>query len=96
MDTVQAIKSVLSEKLNELHKFGVSEIWLFGSAARGQADYADLDFLVSFSQPPGLVEFMVLKFYLEALFGKPVDLHTKQSCPERFYKRIENELRHVA
>jgi predicted nucleotidyltransferase len=39
---------------------------------------------------------MGLKFFLEELFKMPVDLHSKASCPERFFKRIQAELKHVA
>jgi predicted nucleotidyltransferase len=80
----------------ELESFGVAGLWLFGSAARGEADANDLDFLVEFSSPPTLINFMGLKFLFEEKLHMPVDLHTRSSCPERFMRRIQPDLLHVA
>lgn len=80
----------------ELESFGVAGLWLFGSAARGEAVANDLDFLVEFSSPPTLINFMGLKFFLEERLHMPVDLHTRSSCPERFMRRIQPDLLHVA
>lgn len=96
MDYPETIRQTLAGHQDRLRELGVSSLSLFGSAARGEATVDDLDFLVEFSEPPGLVAFMELKFFLEECFELPVDLHTAKSCPERFYQRIENELKHVA
>jgi predicted nucleotidyltransferase len=96
MTDYQSIKACLLSNESALRGFHVRNIWLFGSAARGEADVNDLDFLVEFSKDPGLVDFMNLKFFLEEQLDNPVDLHSIGSCPPRFYKRIENELKHVA
>ena len=80
----------------ELRAFGVKELWLFGSAARGGGQAHDLDFLVDFNLPPTLTGFMNLKFFLEERLGLPVDLHSKGACPARFLQRIQPELLHVA
>jgi len=91
-DLIPTIQS-LSADLRDL---GVGSLWLFGSAARGDADAHDLDVLVEFLSPPTLTGFMNLKFFLEERLGMPVDLHSRGSCPERFLKRIQPELLHVA
>jgi len=75
---------------------GVAGLWLFGSAARGEAGAGDLDFLVEFTSNPTLVGFMNLKFFLEEKLRMPVDLHSRGSCPDRFMRRIQPELLHVA
>jgi predicted nucleotidyltransferase len=80
----------------EMEPFGVASLWLFGSAARGEADAHDLDLLVEFTSPPTLTGFMGLKFLLEDRLQMPVDLHTRSSCPERFMRRIQPDLLHVA
>jgi len=80
----------------DLESFDVSGLWLFGSAARGEVDAKDLDFLVEFSSLPTLNLFMGLKFFLEERLQMPVDLHTRSSCPERFMRRILPDLLHVA
>lgn len=75
---------------------GVKDVWLFGSALRDGAVPNDIDLLVEFESPPTLTGFMGLKFSLEQKLQRPVDLHTKASCPERFMRRIQAELHHVA
>ncbi len=74
----------------------VRHAWLFGSAARGEKNFADVDILVEFNRPPGLLNYMGLKFRLEEMLGKPVDLVSKAACRERFYRHIEKELVNVA
>ena len=56
---------------------GVAALLLFGSTARGEAkDASDVDLLVEFRRPIGLLEFSQLRRELEALIGQPVDLVT--------------------
>ena len=75
---------------------GVTGLWMFGSAARGEPTLNDVDLLVDFDSRPTLTGFMNLKFFLEEKLGMPVDLHTRQSCPDRFMRRIQSDLLHVA
>jgi len=96
MSIFETVKSQIRAQETKLRGFHVRNIWLFGSAARGDAEVGDLDFLVEFEKAPGLMEFMELKFFLEELLGKEVDLHSAGSCPPRFFKRIQSELKHVA
>jgi predicted nucleotidyltransferase len=96
MISVETIREKLAAQSALLLGCGVANLWLFGSAARKEAEVHDLDFMVEFSKPPGLLDYMNLKFSLEEMFGFPVDLHTRKSCPERFYKRIQADLKHVA
>lgn len=96
---VPSLADIQAELLNhasELKQFRVARLWLFGSAARNEDEVNDLDFLVEFQSPPGLLDYMELKFLLERLFGLPVDLQSKASCPKRFYDRIEGDLKNVA
>ena len=96
MISVSEIRQKLATHRSELQRFKVSELSLFGSAAREESTATDLDFMAVFTEPPGLLDFMGLKFFLEDLFQMPVDLHSKGSCPQRFLKRIQDELQHVA
>ena len=91
-----ALISAIQRLSGELRAYGVKALWLFGSAARGDAAAHDLDFLVEFNSPPTLTGFMNLKFFLEERLAMPVDLHSRGSCPERFLQRIQPELLHVA
>ncbi|MBI4438769.1 nucleotidyltransferase family protein [Candidatus Woesearchaeota archaeon] len=85
--TKEKIIEVISSNKNELRRFGVSRIGLFGSYQTGKnMEGSDLDFLVSFKEPT-FDNYMDLKFYLEWLFGKKVDLVTEDS--------LKPSLRHV-
>jgi predicted nucleotidyltransferase len=65
---------------------------VFGSAATG-ADFSrrrDLDFLVEFASPPpgGYADaYFGLLEYLEALFGKPVDLVVDSAIRNPFFRQ---------
>ena len=91
----EEILNSLREIHSELTAMGVKDLWLFGSAARGELA-KDADFLVDFQSAPTLVGFMNLKFLLEDKLQVPVDLHTRSSCPERFMRHIQPDLLHVA
>lgn len=96
MISLESIRQELKKQSASLYGYGVANLWLFGSAARQASEVHDLDFLVEYSKPPGLLDYMDLKFFLEEIFGLPVDLHTRGSCPQRFYDRIRGDLKHVA
>ncbi|MDP3849568.1 MAG: nucleotidyltransferase domain-containing protein [Luteolibacter sp.] len=96
MNSPESIIRTIRSLEGELRSAGVAKLWLFGSAARGEADARDLDFLVEFTTPPTLTGFMGLKFFLEEQLHMPVDLHTRSSCPDRFMRRIQSDLLHVA
>ena len=64
----------LEEQQEALRRLGVKKLELFGSFARNQARAgSDLDFLVEFENK-SFDAYMDLKFFLEDLFHKPVDL----------------------
>ena len=96
MTSLESIIHSIHSLEGELRAAGVAKLWLFGSAARGETDAKDLDFLVEFTSPPTLTGFMDLKFFLEDRLQMPVDLHTRSSCPDRFMRRIQPDLLHVA
>ena len=96
MNSATALIHSIHALADELPSFGVDNLWLFGSAARGESVIHDIDFLVEFSAPPTLTRFMNLKFFLEDRLGMPVDLHSRATCPDRFFQRIQPDLLHVA
>jgi predicted nucleotidyltransferase len=96
MTKSETILETLKAHLPELREMGVKDLYVFGSVARGAADPQDIDILVEFMTAPGLLELTGVKFHLEDHTGLPVDVYTMTSCPERFKKRIKDELRHVA
>lgn len=90
-----AILKVLEVHKNGLKKFGVRKLALFGSYARGEeSSTSDLDFLVDFEKV-SFDAYMDLKFYLENLFGRKVDLVLFDTIKERLRNSILKENIHV-
>jgi uncharacterized protein len=84
MDAISTLKE--HEKLIR-QKFGVKRIGIFGSFARGEErEDSDLDVLVVFEEGQKTFDnYMDLKFYLEDLFGRKIDLVTEKALkPQQF------------
>ena len=65
-------------------EFGVRSILLFGSVARGEAGAAsDVDLLVEFDRPVGLLVLSTLRRALSERLGRPVDVGTVGSLRPR-------------
>ncbi len=78
-------------------RFGVRELAVFGSVARGEASAtSDLDVLVDFVGLATFDGFMGLKLFLEDSLGVKVDLVTRAALKPRLRSRIEAEARRVA
>ncbi len=91
------ILTSLRRKMSFLHeRFGVARIGVFGSFARGeQTGTSDLDLLVDFDATPDLLEFVALKYYLEDLLQKSVDLITREGIKPGLAPRICEEVAYV-
>lgn len=92
------IQLILQEHKNYLvEKFGVSEIALFGSYARGEeSKESDVDILVDFKEGyKNFDNYMELKFYLEEILGKEVDLVIKSAIKPRIKTFILEEIIYV-
>ena len=92
------IKVILQEHKNYLvEKFGVIEIAIFGSYARGeQREDSDVDLIVDFKEGYKTFDnYMDLKFYLEELFSKKVDLVIKSAINPRIKPFIIEEAIYV-
>ena len=76
MNEIEQIKKIITSHKNLLrNKFNVKEIGIFGSFVRGDQDNeSDVDILVEFTKPIGLIEFIRLEEYLKDLLGIKVDL----------------------
>ena len=79
-----------------LKTYGVEEIGVFGSFARGdQNAESDIDISVELNHdkvPVGLFEFAGMQFYLEDLLGRKVDLVTKTGIKPMIKDRILSQL----
>ncbi|HTS53028.1 MAG TPA: nucleotidyltransferase family protein [Burkholderiales bacterium] len=81
----------------DLQRFRVRSLELFGSLARGEAHAAsDVDLLVEFDDGPTFDQFMDLKFFLEDLLSRRVDLVTRAALKPRMRPIIEREAVRVA
>ena len=82
----------------EIEKFCVTSISIFGSAARDELTAtSDVDVLVDYQE--GQITFdnyMGLKFYLEDLFGRKVDLATQKMLKPRLKTAIAGEIIHAS
>ncbi|MEA2054653.1 MAG: nucleotidyltransferase family protein [Candidatus Thermoplasmatota archaeon] len=79
MKKIDEIKHILkSHKEIMAEKYHVKEISVFGSYVRGdQVSGSDIDILVEFSKPVGLIKFIELEEYLSELLKTKVDLVPK-------------------
>lgn len=91
----QGILEALAEHRRELKRFGVRRIGLFGSGLRGAArPRSDLDFVVKL-RPKSFDAYMDLKFFLEDLFQRDVDLILLDAIKARLKPAILAETVHV-
>ncbi len=93
--TREQVLKKLSEERDNIRRFGVRSLGLFGSVARGENSSAsDLDMLVEFDHK-SFDAYMDLKAYLEDLFGCPVDLVLADALKPRLREPILNETVHA-
>ena len=92
-----AIFETLASHQQQISKFGVRKLGLFGSFARGQQNKAsDIDMLVEFT--PGRKSydnFIHLVFFLEDLLQHSVELVTPESLSPLLKPYIEKEVEYV-
>ena len=92
----EIVISTLKKHQTTLNKLRVKSLALFGSVARNQATTdSDLDFLVEFEEIT-FDGYMDLKFFLEDLFNKKVDLVIKTDLKPQIKETVINEAIDVA
>ena len=85
------IFDILEQNRERLRSFGVRQLGLFGSFARGEnTESSDLDFLVEF-ETKSFDTYIGLKQFLEELFGRRVDLVLPNTIKPRLRNRILTE-----
>jgi len=84
MRTLDDIRQQLRTEMPTLReRYHVERLGICGSYVRGeQTDESDLDLLVTFTETPGLLEFVGLKHYLEDTLGLSVDLGMPDALKE--------------
>lgn len=98
MKPLDEIKEIIRDHKAELaEEYGVAEIGVFGSVVRGEArEDSDVDVLVDFSRPIGLIRFMSLEYHLQDLFGgTKVDLVSRKALKPYIGRAILQEVQYV-
>jgi len=96
MDRARAIELLTQSKSVLAVRFGVTRLALFGSTVRDAARAgSDIDILVAFDGPATSERYFGVQFYLEDLFGAPVDLVTEKALRPELRPFIEKEAVHV-
>ena len=97
VQTKEHLLALLQEHQHQIRGFGVRRLGLFGSFVREhQGSESDVDMLVEFE--PGCKTFdafMQLAFFLEALFGRRVELVTPESLSPYIGPYILREIEYV-
>jgi hypothetical protein len=86
------VLAILRTHREDLRRLGARSLSLFGSTARDEARAdSDVDLLVELAEPATFDAFMDLKFYLEDLLGRRVDLVTSKGLKPRVRPIVERE-----
>lgn len=97
MYTLDEIKSILAKAKPELQKkYPLSELGIFGSYARGEADEnSDIDVLVDFNDRIGGMKYITLAHEIAALFKARVDVVSKGGIKPKYFKFVSEDLIYV-
>lgn len=96
VNSTDALRLLSAHRDEVARRFGVRELAIFGSVARGEAHPdSDLDVLVDFEGRADFDRFMGLKLYLEELFGVRVDLVTQRALRPEIRLQVAQEAIHV-
>ena len=93
-------KNDILNKLNDLkpilyREYAVKQIGLFGSFSDDSyTDDSDIDLLVEFERPIGW-KYFSLEIYLENIFGRKIDMVTKNALKEQIKDRILKQVKYV-
>jgi uncharacterized protein len=96
MLTKNEIVNKLSDLKPILHReYSVRQIGLFGSLSDDTyTEDSDIDILVAFERPIGW-KYFSLEIYLENIFGRKIDLVTKNALKEQLKDRILNQVKYI-
>jgi len=95
--TGQIILSSIEGKMETIKKYGVKNIGLFGSYAQNnQTVDSDIDLLVEFNQKEKTFDnYMELKFFLEDMFARKVDLLIAETIKPDLKSEIAGSVKYV-
>ena len=86
----------LRELKPKLHKeYAVKEIGLFGSFSdNSYTEESDIDLLVVLDRPIGW-KFFTLELYLETVFGRKIDLVTKNALKDQLKENVLKQVNYI-
>ena len=91
IDRASVAETLIAHK-DDLARFHVRSLELFGSTVRGTAAAdSDVDMLVTFDRPVDLITFLELENFMAGLLGRPVDLVPRESVKPLLAEDIFSE-----
>jgi predicted nucleotidyltransferase len=91
----EILKKLIDLKPILYRDYSVKEIGLFGSFSDDSyTDQSDIDLLVELERPIGW-KYFSLEIYLENIFGRKIDLVTKNALKDQIKDRILNQVKYV-
>lgn len=95
-DKNKIIKDIVKHE-RQIKRYGVKRIGIFGSFAKSlQKKNSDLDVLVEFERGKKTFDnYIELKFYLNSLFKRKIDLVVKESLKSRIKKKVLEEVEYA-
>lgn len=95
LTTTEILEKLKALKPKLFQEYAVKEIGLFGSFSEDSyTPDSDIDILVELEKPIGW-KFFSLEIYLEKIFGRKIDLVTKNSLKEQLREGILKQVRYV-
>jgi len=96
MTELKRVRNILANHMDELREtYGVGELGIFGSVARGEEETNDLDIVVTFTGKATLITLAQLKERLAELTESNVDVVTKNGLKDMIRDEILRETRYV-
>jgi len=94
MLTKNDVTKTMQSNIEEIKKYGVKRIGIFGSFARAtHNNKSDIDILVEFEKGEKIFDnYMELKFYLEKILRRKVDLVIKDAVKPRIKQTVLREV----
>ena len=94
MLTKEHIVNTIQEHMKEIKSYGVKKIGIFGSVATASnSEESDIDILIEFQKDKKAFDnYMELKFFLEELFHRKVDLVIEDALKSRIRDSVLKEV----
>lgn len=94
---IQEIDVILTKNINHIKNYGVLRLGIFGSYSKGHpSEDSDIDILITFELDKKTFDnYIDLKFYLEELLNKKIDLVIEENLKEELKEEILRSVHYV-